>query len=144
MPRRKTKPEEIRNPEHYFNRYIAKEIVKDQEKQAEYDDFFCSLEEKLELDVGRSQRLIAANENNRDLEDQLADSSFLTWIDYIENPKLYRAVCQMTEKEKRILTFRFRYSFTQRETAEAMDMTQVAVHRCEKQILKRLRAILSK
>lgn len=32
MPKRKTKPGEIRNPEHYFNRYIAREILKDREK----------------------------------------------------------------------------------------------------------------
>ena len=32
MSRRKTKAEEIRNPEHYFNKYIAMEIRKDKEK----------------------------------------------------------------------------------------------------------------
>lgn len=143
MSRRKTNPEEIRNPEHYFNRYIAKEILKDQKKQAEYDDFFCSLEEKLEPDRG-GQKLIVVNEDDRELEKQLAASSLLAWIDYIECPKLYYAVCQMTEIEKRLLTFRFKYGLTQRETAEIMNLSQVAVHRCEKKLLKRLRVILSK
>lgn len=72
MSRRKTKSEDIRNPEHYFNRYIAKERLKDQERQAEYDNFFCSLDEKLSLGDGkiggRSQMLVAVNENGDDLE----------------------------------------------------------------------------
>ena len=36
MSRRRTKAEEIRNPEHYFNRYIACERKKEQEEDAEY------------------------------------------------------------------------------------------------------------
>lgn len=148
MSRRKTRSEEIRNPEHYFNRYMAKEILKDQEKQTEYDGFFCSLEEKLALDdgrgSGRNQMLLAVNEDNLDLERQLAEESLLAWIDYIECPKLHQAICKMTETEKNLLTFRFKFGFTQRETAEIMSMTQVAVHRYEKKLLKRLRAILSK
>lgn len=143
MSRRKLNPEEIRNPEHYFNRYIAKEVLKDQEKQAKYDDFFCSLEEKLEPDRD-GQKLIAVNEYNHEMENQLAASSLLAWIDYIECPKLYHAICQMTEMEKRLLTFRFKYGLTQRETAKIMDLSQVAVHRCEKKLLKRLHTILSK
>jgi len=74
MSRRKTKQEEIRNPEHYFNRYMAKERLKDQEKQAAYDNFFCSLDEKLTLNDGkiggRGQMMIAVNENDDDLEVQ--------------------------------------------------------------------------
>ena len=38
MSRRRTKAEEIRNPEHYFNRYIACERKKEQEEDAEYYD----------------------------------------------------------------------------------------------------------
>lgn len=36
MSRRRTKAEEIRNPEHYFNRYVACERKKEQEEDAEY------------------------------------------------------------------------------------------------------------
>jgi len=148
MSRRKTKQEDIRNPEHYFNRYIAKERLKDREKQAEYDNFFCSLDEKLTLNDGkiggRGQMLIAVNENDDDLEEQLAERSFFAWIDYIECTKLHYAICQMSVFEKKLLTLRFRYGLTQRETAEIMKITQVAVHRRERKLLNQLRTILTK
>lgn len=36
MSRRKTKAENIQNPEHYFNRYIAKEVIHDTEETQAY------------------------------------------------------------------------------------------------------------
>ena len=45
MSRRRTKAEEIRNPEHYFNRYVACERKKEQEEDAEYYNLHCSLDE---------------------------------------------------------------------------------------------------
>ena len=44
MSRRKTKAEEIRNPEHYFNRYIARERKKEQEEDTEYYNLHESLD----------------------------------------------------------------------------------------------------
>ena len=48
MSRRRTKAEEIRNPEHYFNRYIACERKKEQEEDAEYYDLHESLDSMVE------------------------------------------------------------------------------------------------
>ena len=45
MSRRRTKAEEIRNPEHYFNRYVACERKKEQKEDAEYYNLHCSLDE---------------------------------------------------------------------------------------------------
>lgn len=148
MSRRKTKQKNIRNPEHYFNRYIAKERLKDQEKQAEYDRFFCSLDEKLAMSDGRTggrgQMLIAVNETGIDLEAQQIECSFFAWIDYIECPKLHYAICKMAESEKILLTLRFRYGLTQRETAKIMKTSQVAVLRRERKLLNQLWIRLSK
>ena len=44
MSRRRTKAEDIRNPEHYFKRYIACERKKEQEEDAEYYDLHESLQ----------------------------------------------------------------------------------------------------
>lgn len=57
MPKRQTKAEDIRDPWHYFNRYISKEILQDQKKQAEYYKMFASLDELLsEETAGLSRR----------------------------------------------------------------------------------------
>lgn len=48
MTRRKTKPEEIRNPDHYFKKYIAMEIKHDQIETDEYHRMFLSTDAILE------------------------------------------------------------------------------------------------
>ena len=74
MSRRRTKAEEIRNPEHYFNRYIACERKKEQEEDAEYYDLHESLDsmvERASTGYDRSAyRLFSVNLENEEIEDQ--------------------------------------------------------------------------
>lgn len=51
MTRRKTKPEEIQNPDHYFRKYIAMEIKHDQADEKEYHRMFLSTDAILENSV---------------------------------------------------------------------------------------------
>ena len=44
MSKRKTKAEDVKNPENYFNRYIALEIQKGKVKDKKYNELFCPLE----------------------------------------------------------------------------------------------------
>ncbi len=140
MSRRKTKPEEIRNPEHYFNKYIAMEVKKDQETQQEYNDFFCSLEEKLEGgEAGQGKNfamLLSINVGNAELERSLADSSLLAWIDYIENQMLHRAIKQLPREHQILLTLRYKLCLTQRETAEILNKSQASICTQERRLLK--------
>ena len=147
MSRRKTKPEEIRNPEHYFNKYIAMEVKKDQETQQEYNDFFCSLDEKLEggeAGQGKSAAmLLSVNVDNAELEHSLADSSLLAWIDYIENQLLHRAIKQLPREHQILLTLRYKLCLSQEQVGDMLGMTQQAVSASEKRFLKYFREILS-
>ena len=76
MSRRRTKAEEIRNPEHYFNRYIACERKKEQEEDAEYYDLHESLDsmvERASAGYDRSAyRHFSVNLENEEIEDALA------------------------------------------------------------------------
>lgn len=81
MSRRRTKAEDIKNPEHYFNRYIAMEIRHDQEAQNAYDNMFASLDELLsggENGISKTaSTLLEANSGERDLEEMLCSTSLL-------------------------------------------------------------------
>ena len=108
MSRRKTKAEEIRNPEHYFNKYIAMEILKDREKEDEYYEMFDSLEELTESGKRTSHEnlmLVAVNVDNRDLEAALAASSQFAWIEMIKNPKLYKVISELSCQQKELLIY---------------------------------------
>ncbi len=56
MSRRRTKAEEIRNPEHYFNRYIACERKKEQEEDTEYYNLHESLDSMILYAAGKLKR----------------------------------------------------------------------------------------
>jgi len=48
MSRKRTAPEDIREPEHYFNRYIAMEVRHDQVRLVGIEDREISLDERFE------------------------------------------------------------------------------------------------
>ena len=48
MSRRRTKPEEIKNKNHYFKRYVAKEALHDHIMQNDYKSMNVSFEQTLE------------------------------------------------------------------------------------------------
>ena len=147
MSRRKTKAEEIRNPEHYFNKYIAKEILKDREKEDEYYKMFDSLEELTESGKRTSHEnlmLVAVNVDGRELEAALCESTLFGWIDYIENPTLHKAIRILPDEDKFFLTLRFKDCLTQKETAKVMQVVQSSVSRREKRLKKYFREIFEK
>ena len=86
MSRKKTKPEDIQNPEHYFNRYIAKETQSDLRDTKEYYVFFDSLDALAE--EGNLERRLASSAEDT-FEQHMENTSFYAWIDQIEDERLH-------------------------------------------------------
>ena len=143
MSRRKTKAEEIRNPEHYFKRYIACERKKEQEEDTEYYNLHESLDSMVERASARydrsSYRLFSVNLENEEIEDALAKRNLFGWIDQIENPQLHKAVSNLSTEKKTLLTLRYQYQKTQREVSRIMHIGQQAVSKSERGILKEIK-----
>ena len=102
MSRRKTKPEEIIDREHYFNRYLAKEALHEHIEQNKYESMNSSLEQILEKDnnsnVRRKILLHATNRNGEEFEEYLSRQSCENWLDCISDVQLHRALKQLTKK----------------------------------------------
>ena len=143
MSRHRTKAEEIRNPEHYFNRYIACERKKEQEEDAEYYDLHESLDsmvERASTGYDRSAyRLFSVNLENEEIEDALAKRNLFGWIDQIENPQLHKAVSSLSTEKKILLTLRYQCQKTQQEVSKIMHIRQQAVSKSERGILKEIK-----
>ncbi len=148
MARRKTDPKDIRNPEHYFNRYVALEVKRNESEQAKFESKTVSLEELLtggEEGLSREARTLLTDAGRTDgMEDGHIRRSLLAWIDYIENPELHKAIIELGNKEKVILTLRFHLCFTQREIAELFHLTQQSISKQESRILKKIRNAIEK
>lgn len=140
MSRRKTKPEEIRNPEHYFNRMIALEVKREQIATADYQEHCQSLEAMLEGgDEGpcrESAMLLATNTDGSEYDRYVETSSFLGWIETFKNPTLYDAVKTLPLEDQQILTYLFKECLTVREIAEVMNIPKSTVDRRSKKIKK--------
>ena len=143
MSRRRTKAEDIRNPEHYFKRYIACERKKEQEEDTEYYNLHESLDSMVErASAGydhSSYRLFSVNLENEEIEDALAKRNLFGWIDQIENPQLHKAVSNLSTEKKTLLTLRYQYQKTQQEVSKIMHIGQQAVSKSERGILKEIK-----
>lgn len=139
MSRKKTKPEDIKNPEHYFNRYIAKETQSDLRATKEYYNFFDSLDALAE-EGDLERRLASSGEDT--FEQNMEDMSFFAWIDQIENKALHRAILDCTLEDRKIMTLRYKFELSQGETARIMTVNQSTICRREKELLKKFKKIL--
>ena len=146
MSRRKTKPEEIRNPEHYFNRYIAMEVQHDLNTDAEYHKRCASLEELLAGDGEHTSHaslmLMAVNENDELFDQYISDRSFLGWIEVIEDQILYAAIKSLSVEDQTLLTYRFKLCLSQAQTAEFMQVLQTNISYRERRVEKIIRDFL--
>lgn len=140
MSKRRTEPEDIRNPENYFNKFIALEIERDREQQKAYYEMFDSLEEMLaggsEGVSGENLMLLATNLQSDEFERCVEDTYSLDWVEMIENPRLYAAVKSLSDKDKWLLTLRYKYCLTQRDIAPLFNMSQAAISQRESMIKK--------
>ena len=133
MSRRKTKPEEIRDPDHYFNRMIALEVKREQVATAEYHAHCPSLEAMIEGgDEGPSREslmLLAINTDGSEYDRYLESISFLGWIETFKNPTLYDAVKTLPLEYQEILTYRYKEGLTVREIAAVMKIPKSTIDR---------------
>lgn len=97
MSRKKTKPEDIRNPENYFNRLESMEAKRTQQWQERIYAMEDSLEQNMEY-AGFTYRY-ATNHDNDEFEKAIAESTLLGWIETIRDDRLYCAVKRLTERQ---------------------------------------------
>lgn len=143
MSKRRTKAVDIRNPENYFNRYIALEVKKGIKREQMYYEVSESLEKMFsggeEGAKAKNQLLLAVNLSDEEYENYIVESNFFGWIDMIENEALLTAISQLSEKDKIFLTLRFQYCLSQSEIAKIIGVSQVAICRRESRIMKKLK-----
>ena len=146
MSKRKTKAEDVNNPENYFNRYIALEIQKGKVKDKKYNELFCPLEIILsggnEKTRRKNQSVLAVNLDDDEFEKHMIEANAFGWIEMIENEALFEAISQLSEKDKIFLTLRFQYCLSQPEIAKIMGLTQQAASWREVNVIKKIKKFL--
>ena len=146
MSKNKTKPEDIRDQERYFNKYIAMEAKHDNQEQGKYYHHFLSLDQILEENAQGDYR---KETYSFSLEDQR--ESFFShvqckteeeWAASMNNDRLSSAFLKLTRKQKKILFLRFYKQMTYREIQGAIGVSHQAVEKEEKKAIKKLGKIM--
>ena len=147
MPRRKTKPDEIRNPEHYFNKYIAKEVLHDNMRTGGYQEMHRSLETILlgeDPFVSSKSLLSITYSDDAHLLRSHEYNSVADWLEDIEDAELFQALSMLNYRQQLILLYRYDYSLSQCEIADILHISQQAVSKLERSAKKEIKNFLQK
>lgn len=143
MSKRRTKVDKIRDPDKYFQKYMAYEKRKDNEVDQKYYDLLRSLSEFFVGGDGSTKNenrlILADNLNGEEFEKYISESSVFGWIEMIENEALFAAITQLTKRDKIILTLQYQYCLSQAEIAKVMGLSQSTLCWRKSQILKDLK-----
>lgn len=148
MTRRKTKPEEIRNPDHYFKKYIAMEIKHDQIETDEYHRMFLSTDAILEGGedgVSRDRLLtLSINAKGELFEKTQPPQTSQEWIMQMQSRSLQQAMCELSHSQQDVLYYRYYHEKNQEVTATLLGISQQSVSRLEKRAKEKIRNFFAK
>lgn len=140
MSRRKTKAENIKNPEHYFNSMIKRELERDKNKTAKYHTMFISYDEITDMDSIRMTRDILLQlvaKQGKELHS--GEAPWLSWFESFENETLYFAVLRLTQRQQFILYRRFYLEYSQEQIGAFLNIPQQAVSSNMRTAIKKIK-----
>lgn len=126
----------IENPEHYFNKYVSCEIKNDKKKCEKIRENECSLDERLAK--GQIPPCFICNQYNELFENIIFDKDNLSWLECIENERLYFALKQLKTAQLNLIYLNLIKGYTQREIAAELKINQKTVNVNIKRVVKRI------
>lgn len=121
--RPRTKPEDIRNPEHYFNRMMA--------QTTKWEWIAESKRKKVEVPFEDHEYKIFADSLFDEYEHETlicSEVGEFAWMEMIENPQLFSAIRKLPFEDKVILTLLTKDGFRQNDVAEMLGFTRAKVN----------------
>lgn len=77
--------------------------------------------------------------DNSNFDKELAELSLLSWIELIENPKLYKALKDLTVEDQIFISYIVKECKTQKELSDLYRVTQSAICQWLSKIIKNLK-----
>ena len=147
MSKHKTRPEDIKDPDKYFNSFVAIEVRRSKEATREYYKMFESLDQIVEdgLDGHKghyTQALVGKAQCVR-LEDLKHCDTPSEWMELMQSEALFKAFSRLSKEQQSILFLRFYKQQTQKEVADSLGVSQQAVGKEEKKAIKILWEVMS-
>ena len=110
----------------YYYKVVKRMDIKDFNKQVKIEKHECLFDE---------------NKHSEYFEETYFDRNLTGWIELIENPKLHNAVKQLSVEDQIFISYIFKESKTQEETAQIYNVTHQNISKKLKVILDKLRKI---
>lgn len=130
----------IKNPEHYFNRYISCEIKNDNKKKIKIREHECSLDQKLE--EGQVPITLICNCNGEQFEELFSSQEMLLWVENIENESLYCALRKLKSSQLHLIYLHIVKGYSQREIAAQLKVNQKTISTNINRAIKKIKKFL--
>ena len=121
-----------REKEYYFRAVVKRMNIKDKEKWGEINEHELSLMEVLYDNF--------CDKSNVDKE--LMEKTLQGWIDLIENPKLYKALKDLTIEDQIFISYIVKECRTQKELAKKYNIAHQNISKRFNRILNALRQVI--
>lgn len=118
--------------EYYFKAVVKRMNIKDKEKWDEINEHELSLMEVLYDNF--------CDKSNVDKE--LMEKTLLGWIELIENPKLYKALKDLTIEDQIFISYIVKECRTQKELAKKYNIAQQNISKKINKIFNKLRQLI--
>lgn len=143
MPKKKTKKEEILNPEHYFAKWLRQEKKHFETIEYERRNKEISLE-ALEMTDREVSFFCSVNQKGELYAHVEGDFPEFEWMEEVNDFNLYQAIVDLPYDEKYMLTLRIGLELSHREIAAQMGMSENAAKLRFSRLLKKIERIYMK
>ncbi len=125
---------DIQNPINYFNI-----VVKNMDRK-EFQKLNIIYKTEISMEFNdRDEHIICNHSNSSDIEKQLNNCDGLSWIEFLENKKLYHAIKKLKVEDVILLHMWVNQRYTQKEIACYMNMEEKTVNKKLTRIRKHLK-----
>ena len=140
MPKKKIKKEDIRDPEHYFARWLRQEKKHFETNEYEQRKKETSLE-ALEMTDRDVSFFCSVNKNGELFAHVEGIFPEFEWMEEVHDFNLYQALVELPYDEKYLLTLRIDLELSHREIAEQMGVSENAAKLRFSRLLKKIEKI---
>ncbi|MGI6153371.1 MAG: ArsR family transcriptional regulator [Christensenellaceae bacterium] len=133
--RRRTQPEDIRNPEHYFNRMMALTTMRERiaaNKRKAFETPYEDQEYRISIDSCFDEY-----EHETLICSEVGE---FTWIEMIESPQLFSAINKLSFEDKLIMTLLAKDGYKPKDVAEMLGCTRGKIYHHMRKLRKLLKS----
>ncbi len=135
---------EIKDPEAYFGKVVRNSEKNEFRSNDRFYEHIDSVGDSADVERELAKAKSAKESSTDSVEDLLSKADAASWLLFIENEKLYKALSQLSEKDVELLFLIYSAKLRQAEIAHHYGVSQGAIADRHKRLKKKISAFFKK